>query len=112
MSRGVFNFLYHEKAVPLGVEQVLKASDDIADGWNNVFLLSALVSLLGGTLFLAFGSGKSQNYGASKLNLKDNFSTLDSRNSGKVFINEEKSAETVSNCSEKLLTVIQKNYVR
>lgn len=77
--------------MPLGVEMVLKASDDIATGWNNVFLLSALVSLVGGQLFLVFGSGKNQNYGVSQRDTKDNLDELDSRE--EVFINEEKTVK-------------------
>ena len=72
--------------MPLGVEMVLKASDDIATGWNNVFLLSALVSLVGGQLFLVFGSGKNQNYGASQREAKDNLDDKDSRD--EVFISD------------------------
>ena len=88
--------------MPLGVEEVLKASEDIADGWKNVFLLSALVALVGGQLFLVFGSGKNQKYGTKKLVTKGDLVTCDSRDSGEVFIDVEKSAQTVSDSPEKL----------
>ena len=65
---------------------VLKASDDIATGWNNVFLLSALVSLVGGQLFLVFGSGKNQNYGAPQRDTNGNLDHKDSKD--EVFIND------------------------
>ena len=75
--------------MPLLVEQVLKASEDVAEGWRNAFLISAAVSLVGGQIFLAFGSGKNQNYGAatSQPETEEDLLTLDSNDD--VFIKEE-----------------------
>ena len=86
--------------MPLGVEKVLKSSGDIAHGWNNVFLLSALVSLVGGQLFLVFGSGKNQNYGAdsSQQDTKDNLTETDSRDD--VFIADDETVKTVTNSTD------------
>ena len=70
----------------------MKGSKSAADGWNNAFLVSAAVSLIGGYSFLGLGSGKNQNYGSMEQpETEEDLVSFDSKD--EVFIREKKGSK-------------------